>query len=353
MLFTQQVTLLAAWGTLYLDLVLAAQRYDNAQFTIYYDIIQDCNTDTADGKSANRLNANANACGYSAEALGSSRIVAINADMFRPELCGTEVTIYRMDNNQPVHFSEGPLFVGDICPAGECAPDHIDIGSKAANDMNGSSGCKNPHGFAWELGDRIIGPPVGPGGSSLGPWKASQGQGQNQNSDTTVWPSISATSSSAPSSPTSWTQESTTASTSAASSWSADGHSSTATQNWAPTQIQSQTVPSSSSEPRGPTGPSSQTQSSDSSRIIPSASSTSINFSGTASSSKGGSPAQNTSSPPLAGGGKVTPLSSNLQISDQKVCRPRTRRKRAPAHARRVRLASHHGHRRTKMLRHH
>ncbi|WWC69820.1 uncharacterized protein I206_103763 [Kwoniella pini CBS 10737] len=300
----RRIPFLTVCGLMHLHSALAAPRFDNAEFTIYYDIIQDCNSETADAQGANKLNYNPNACGYSADALGSSRAVAINENMFKPELCGTEITIYRMDNGQPVHFSDGPLFVGDICP--DCQQDHIDLGSGAANDMNGSPGCKNPTGFAWELGERIIGPPEVTSGSSLDAWKASQGQnqGQNQNSPSSSSSASSSSSSSSPSTSswssapvTSWSYDSASTTTSLSSIIIASS-SSRSSQNWQPSSLSTKT-----------------------SHISSHATSTMKSELHTASLStaaKAASSSSTASQPPLVGGGKMAPLTSNLQVANSK-----------------------------------
>ncbi|WWD03185.1 hypothetical protein V865_001232 [Kwoniella europaea PYCC6329] len=162
------------------DPVIAGQRYDNAIGTIYYDLNDACKVSGADatGDMSNMKTGN-NACGYAVGNLGASRVVAISQSIFSNDLCGSEITVYK--NGQPVQFSEGPLFVGDICPGGECTGNHIDLGAKAADEINGGSGCKNPSGFSFEVGDQKIGPLYSSvAGASLEAWKASGGGTNNQ-----------------------------------------------------------------------------------------------------------------------------------------------------------------------------
>ncbi|WWC88945.1 uncharacterized protein L201_003860 [Kwoniella dendrophila CBS 6074] len=218
-IFYFTVTALLGWR-----IVKAGQRFDNAQMTIYYDLNWDCNNDQADAKGASKLNGNTTACGYSAQAIGSSRHVAVNQGLFSFDKCGTEISILR--NGQPVTFSEGPLFIGDICP--ECAPDHIDIGAKVAVELANGAGCKNPTGLGYQIGDRIVGPAYSStDGGSLDSWKASQStQGSNQASSSSSSPSSSSANAAPSSTQSSW--QSTKNNPTSSSSWTPAAHWSSA-----------------------------------------------------------------------------------------------------------------------------
>ncbi|OCF74421.1 hypothetical protein I204_04796 [Kwoniella mangroviensis CBS 8886] len=182
------VSLLAIVSYVSVNPVIAGQRYDNAIGTIYYDLNDACKVSGADATSdMSNMKTGNNACGYAVGSLGASRVVAISQSIFSNDLCGSEITVYK--NGQPVQFSEGPLFVGDICPGGECTGNHIDLGAKAADEINGGAGCKNPSGFSFEIGDQKIGPLYSSiAGASLETWKASGG-GTNSQQNT---PSTSA-----------------------------------------------------------------------------------------------------------------------------------------------------------------
>ncbi|WVQ67454.1 uncharacterized protein L199_005654 [Kwoniella botswanensis] len=217
--------------------VIAGQRYDNAIGTIYYDLNDACEVSGADATGdMSSMKTSNNACGYAVGNLGASRVVAISQSIFSNDLCGSEITVYK--NGQPVQFSEGPLFVGDICPGGECTGNHIDLGAKAADEINGGAGCKNPNGFSFEIGDQKIGPLYSSiAGASLEAWKASGGGTNNQqntpsNSASAPGSGVSSSSSSAAAPPPS--NSSNPVPPSPSSSSQAQANPSTS-QNWNPT----------------------------------------------------------------------------------------------------------------------
>ncbi|WRT68139.1 uncharacterized protein IL334_005114 [Kwoniella shivajii] len=151
--------------------------------TIYYDLKFQCNGEGSAAVGTSGMNGGTNACGYSAASLGSSRIVAVNIGLFSRDKCGAEVTI--MQNGAPVTFSEGPLFIGDIC--GGCGVDKVDFGAAAAIEMGDGVSCLNPSGFTYQISDQIIGPGYSSEvDGSLAAWRQGGGTGVTVNTTTPV-----------------------------------------------------------------------------------------------------------------------------------------------------------------------
>ncbi|WVQ67455.1 uncharacterized protein L199_005655 [Kwoniella botswanensis] len=148
--------------------VNAGVSIDGARGTVYYDLELQCTGDGSDAGGASGLNGALTACGYSAEGLGTSRFVAIDGSIFDKSMCGQEVIITQ--NGAPFSFSEGPMFVGDLC--GGCEGGKIlDLSGKIAVEMMGGV-CKNPPSFSYQITENIVGAtlegslPAGDGSSS-------------------------------------------------------------------------------------------------------------------------------------------------------------------------------------------
>ncbi|OCF60828.1 hypothetical protein L486_00468 [Kwoniella mangroviensis CBS 10435] len=148
--------------------VNAGVSIDGARGTVYYDLELQCTGDGSDAGGASGLNGALTACGYSAEGLGTSRFVAIDGSIFDKSMCGQEVIIAQ--NGSPFSFSEGPMFVGDLC--GGCEGGKIlDLSGKIAVEMMGGV-CKNPPSFSYQITENIVGAtlegslPAGGGSSS-------------------------------------------------------------------------------------------------------------------------------------------------------------------------------------------
>ncbi|WWC94401.1 hypothetical protein V866_001243 [Kwoniella sp. B9012] len=151
-----------------IETVNAGVSIDGARGTVYYDLELQCNGDGSDAGGASGLNGALTACGYSAEGLGTSRFVAIDGSIFDKSMCGQEVIITQ--NGAPFSFSEGPMFVGDLC--GGCEGGKIlDLSGKIAVEMMGGV-CKNPPSFSYQITENIVGAtlegslPAGDGSSS-------------------------------------------------------------------------------------------------------------------------------------------------------------------------------------------
>ncbi|WWD03184.1 hypothetical protein V865_001231 [Kwoniella europaea PYCC6329] len=152
-----------------IETVNAGVSIDGARGTVYYDLELQCNGYGSDAGGASGLNGALTACGYSAEGLGTSRFVAIDGSIFDKSMCGQEVIITQ--NGAPFSFSEGPMFVGDLC--GGCEGGKVlDLSGKIAVEMMGGV-CKNPPSFSYQITENIVGAtleaslPAGGGSSSL------------------------------------------------------------------------------------------------------------------------------------------------------------------------------------------
>ncbi|WVW84342.1 hypothetical protein I302_106376 [Kwoniella bestiolae CBS 10118] len=133
--------------------VRAGVSIDGARGTVYYDLELQCNGAGSDAGGASGLNGALTACGYSAQGLGTSRFVAIDGSIFDKSMCGQEVLITH--NGAPFTFSEGPIFVGDLC--GGCQGGKVlDLSGKIAVEMMGGQ-CKNPPSFSYQITENTVG----------------------------------------------------------------------------------------------------------------------------------------------------------------------------------------------------
>ncbi|WWC88946.1 uncharacterized protein L201_003861 [Kwoniella dendrophila CBS 6074] len=136
---------------------------DGARGTVQvFQFISTCAVDGSDFSGAGPGDS-LGACGYSAAGLATSRIVAVAGGVFDKSMCGQEVTITQ--NGKPLTFSEGPLYVGDMCPGCE-GGSVLDISAKAAFELMDGN-CRNPPSFAYQITNNVVGPRlVGGGGST-------------------------------------------------------------------------------------------------------------------------------------------------------------------------------------------
>ncbi|WVW84341.1 hypothetical protein I302_106375 [Kwoniella bestiolae CBS 10118] len=161
-----------------LKLVQAGVSPSGVTGTVYYDTTSSCGKD-GDVDSGvgdySTITAHVGACGYSVDQLAAldardqNRMVAFDAALMennKAALCGKEIQVTKADGTV-FQFSDGPLFIGDACPA--CAGGvKLDLSAKALVEIGGD--CKvNPPGLSYQVLDTMAGPEFSSiSGGSLG-----------------------------------------------------------------------------------------------------------------------------------------------------------------------------------------